>query len=245
MSAADFSRTPWVDVAGRIEKGALAVLALGACEQHGAHLPLTTDTDMAHGVGRRLADEFDALLLPPITYGEAWTASAYPGTISISPRTLQAMMEDIGHELLRMGVQGLIIVNGHFGNREPMLLAARTLMTAGLPVCHLGYPGLERFAAEICDSQPAGPGFYHADEVETAIMLAVAPDGVDMERAEPSYPDFPSTFGSEPLQFRDFNPSGVFGDPRPATAAKGEALVAGILGESLRIVAAWRERHGI
>lgn len=245
MSAADFSRTPWVDVARRIEDGTLAVLALGACEQHGAHLPLTTDTDMAHGVSKRLAEELDALLLPPIAYGDAWTASAYPGTISISPRTLQAMMEDIGHELLRMGVQGLVIVNGHFGNREPMLLAARALTTAGLPVCHLDYPGLERLAGEICDSQPAGPGFYHADEVETAIMLAVAPEGVDMERAEPSYPDFPPTFGSEPMQFRDFNPSGVFGDPRPATAAKGEALIAGILGESLRIVSAWKRRHGI
>lgn len=245
MSAADFSRTPWVDVASRIEDGTLAVLALGACEQHGAHLPLTTDTDMAHGVSKRLAEELDALLLPPIAYGDAWTASAYPGTISISPRTLQAMMEDIGHELLRMGVQGLVIVNGHFGNREPMLLAARALTTAGLPVCHLDYPGLERLAGEICDSQPAGPGFYHADEVETAIMLAVAPEGVDMERAEPSYPDFPPTFGSEPMQFRDFNKSGVFGDPRPATAAKGEALIAGILGESLRIVSAWKRRHGI
>lgn len=245
MSAADFSRTSWVDVARRIEDGTLAVLALGACEQHGAHLPLTTDTDMAHGVSKRLAEELDALLLPPIAYGDAWTASAYPGTISISPRTLQAMMEDIGHELLRMGVQGLVIVNGHFGNREPMLLAARALTTAGLPVCHLDYPGLERLAGEICDSQPAGPGFYHADEVETAIMLAVAPEGVDMERAEPSYPDFPPTFGSEPMQFRDFNPSGVFGDPRPATAAKGEALIAGILGESLRIVSAWKRRHGI
>lgn len=245
MSAADFSRTSWVDVARRIEDGTLAVLALGACEQHGAHLPLTTDTDMAHGVSKRLAEELDALLLPPIAYGDAWTASAYPGTISISPRTLQAMMEDIGHELLRMGVQGLVIVNGHFGNREPMLLAARALTTAGLPVCHLDYPGLERLAGKICDSQPAGPGFYHADEVETAIMLAVAPEGVDMERAEPSYPDFPPTFGSEPMQFRDFNPSGVFGDPRPATAAKGEALIAGILGESLRIVSAWKRRHGI
>jgi creatinine amidohydrolase len=66
-----------------------------------------------------------------------------------------------------------------------------------------------------------------------------------MARAEPSYPSFPPTFGSEPMQFRDFNPSGVFGDPRPATSAKGEALIAGVLGESLRIVAAWKERHGI
>lgn len=234
-----------MDVADRIASGAIAVLAIGACEQHGAHLPLTTDTDMAHGVAARLADALDALLLPAIPYGDAWTAQSYPGTISISPRTLQAVLEDIGHDLLRQGVDGLILVNGHFGNREPMLLAARTLVTAGLPVCHLDYPGLERFAAQICDSRPAAPHFYHADEVETAIMLAVAPQGVDMNRTEPSYPQFPPGFGSEPMQLRDFNPSGVFGDPRPATAAKGEALVAGILVESLKLVSAWRQRHDI
>lgn len=245
MGKTDLSRSSWMDVARHIEAGTLAVLAIGACEQHGAHLPLTTDTDMAHGVAGRLADELNALLLPPIAYGDAWTAQSYPGTISISPRTLQAMIEDIGHDLLRTGVNGLVLVNGHFGNRAPMLLAARTLVTAGLPVCHLDYPGLERLAGEICDSRPAAPHFYHADEVETAIMLAVAPHGVDMDRAEASYPDFPPSFGSEPMQLRDFNPSGVFGDPRPATEEKGEALIAGILTESLKLVSAWRSRYGI
>lgn len=244
MSGLDLSRCAFPDVAARLQDGALAVLALGACEQHGAHLPLTTDTDMAHGVARRLADELDALLLPPLAYGDAWTARSFAGTISISPRTLQALLEDIGHEVLRMGAQGLVLVNGHFGNREPMLLAARTLVTAGLPVCHLDYPGLERLAGEICDSRPAAPHFYHADEVETAIMLALAPGGVDMARAAPSYPQFPPGFGSEPMQLGDFNPAGVFGDPRPATPEKGEALVAGIVGESLRLIAAWRARHG-
>lgn len=245
MAKTDLSRQSWMDVATRIDAGTLAVLAIGACEQHGAHLPLTTDTDMAHGVAGRLADELDALLLPAIAYGDAWTAQSYPGTISISPHTLQAMIEDIGHDLLRSGVNGLVLVNGHFGNRDPMLLAARSLVTAGLAVCHLDYPGLERLAGEICDSRPAAPHFYHADEVETAIMLAVAPDKVDMRRAEASYPVFPPSFGSEPMQLRDFNPSGVFGDPRPATAQKGEALIAGILSESLKLVSAWRSRHDI
>ncbi len=245
MSALDLARAASPDIADAVRKGTLAVLALGACEQHGAHLPLTTDTDMAHGVARRLADRLDALLLPPIAYGDAWTASGFPGTISISPRTLQALIEDIGSEVHRTGIRGLVLVNGHFGNREPMLLAARTLVTAGLPVCHLDYPGLAGLAAEICDSSPAAPHFYHADEVETAIMLALAPAAVDMSRAQPSYPDFPATFGSEPMQLGAFNPSGVFGDPRPATADKGERLVAGILAHSLDIIGTWRHRHGI
>jgi len=245
MSATDLSHAAWPEVARRVQHGALAVLALGACEQHGAHLPLSTDTDLAHGVARRIAGEIDALLLPPVAYGDAWSAGSFPGTLSISPRTLEALIADIGHALLRTGVPGLVLVNGHFGNREPMLLAARTLVTAGLPVCHLDYPGLEAIAARICDSRPAAPQFYHADEVEPAMMLALAPQGVDMARAAPSYPDFPPTFGAEPMQLGDFNPSGVFGDPRPATAEKGEALVAGIVGESLRLIAAWRTRHAI
>ncbi|ODT48476.1 creatininase family protein [Devosia sp. 63-57] len=245
MSAMDLSRTSWPDIAAQVKRGTLAVLALGACEQHGAHLPVTTDTDMAHGTARRLAEALGALLLPPIAYGDAFTASSYPGTISISPRTLQALIEDIGHDLKRTGILGLVLVNGHFGNREPMVLAARTLAVSGLPVCHLDYPGLERLAGDICDSEPAAPHFYHADEVETAIMLAVSPEGVDMARAEPSYPQFPVGFGTEPMQLRDFNPSGVFGDPRPATAAKGEALLRGIVAESLIIIAAWCKRHSI
>jgi len=245
MTALDMAHTPWVDVAAAVERGALAVLAVGACEQHGAHLPLTTDTDMAQGVARLTADALSALLLPPITYGDAWNNQAFPGTLSISPDTLRAMLQDIGAGLHRMGVRGLIVINGHFGNRGPIELAARHLTQSGLPVMHLDYPGLESLAAQICDSQPAGPGFYHADEVETAIMLALRPDVVDMTRALPEYPTFPPTFGTEPMQLRAFNASGVFGDPRPATAAKGQAFLTGILAENLTLIAHWRAAHAI
>ena len=243
--ALDFARTSWPDVATALERGALAVLAVGACEQHGAHLPLTTDTDLAQGVAGRIATALDALLLPPIAYGDAWNNEAFAGTLSLSPATLRAVVEDLGQGLHRMGGGGLVVINGHFGNREPIALAARTLVQGGLKVIHLDYPRLEALAGEICDSQPAGPGFYHADEVETAMMLALRPLAVDMDRAEPDYPTFPPTLGVEPMQLREFASSGVFGDPRPATAEKGELLLAGIVAESLRLIALWRARHGI
>ena len=244
MSATDFSRAAWPDVEAAVARGTLAVLAIGACEQHGFHLPLTTDTDMAQGVARAIAEGLDALLLPPITYGDAWNNEAFPGTISLSPATLRAMIEDIGRGVERIGAKGLVVVNGHFGNREPIALAARTLLAAGLPVMHLDYPGMEALAGEICESAPAGPGFFHADEVETSIMLAVAPAGVNLDKAVAEYPVFPTTFGLEPLQLRSFNASGVFGDPRPATAEKGQALVDGIVAESLRLIGIWQARHG-
>ncbi len=220
-----------------IAKGAVALLAVGAQEQHGAHLPLSTDTVMAHGVARRIAEALDALLLPPIAYGDAWNNEGFVGTLSLSPDTLRAVLVDLGRGLARMGVRALVIVNGHFGNREPIALAARLLKTElGFPVMYLDYPGMERIATAICDSQPAAPTFYHADEVETSMMLALAPELVQTDKAAPEYPIFPELFGTVPLDLSTFNHSGVFGDPRPATAEKGERLIAGISAESVRLI---------
>ena len=242
----DSDRATSPDVARAARDGRLAVLAIGAVEQHGAHLPLVTDTVLAHGVARRVARELGAWLLPPLAYGDAWNNEGLAGTLSLSPETLRATIEDIGRGLRRMGFAGLVIINGHFGNREPIALAARRLVTeGGLKVMHLDYPRLEQFAAEVASSKPAGPGFYHADEVETSMMLALAPDTVRMHEAAPEYPDFPETFGLEPMHLSSFNHSGVFGDPRPATAEKGEALIGRIVAETLRLIAIWRGKHGV
>jgi creatinine amidohydrolase len=240
----DTASASWPEIEAAVTNGVVAVLSVGAVEQHGAHLPLLTDTVLASGIARRIAERLPGLLLPPIAYGDAWNNEGFVGTLSISPETLRATVEDIGRGLSRIGVKGLVVINGHFGNREPIALAARRLVTE-LPVLHLDYPKLEAFASEVCESEPAGPGFYHADEVETSMMLALAPDTVKMDRAAPEYPAFPETFGLEPMQLSTFNRSGVFGDPRPATAIKGEALIGKIVVESLRLAGVWRGRHGI
>lgn len=241
----DTRTTAWPDVAAAIQRGLVAVLPVGAVEQHGAHLPLLTDTTLAAGVARRVAEGLEALLLPAIAYGDAWTAEDWAGTLSLSPETLRATIEDIGRGLKRMGVRGLVTVNGHFGNREPIALAARRLSELGFPLLHLDYPRLEAVASELMESMPAGPGFYHADEVETSMMLALDPEAVAMDRATPEYPEFPELFGLEPMKLSAFNRSGVFGDPRPASAEKGERLIAAIAGESVRLAKVWRAQRGI
>jgi creatinine amidohydrolase len=104
----DVAKASWVDVKAAAERGVLAVLAVGAVEQHGAHLPLLTDTVLAAGVARRVAQGLDALLLPPIAYGDAWNNEGFAGTISLSPTTLRAVVEDIGRGLHRIGVKGLV-----------------------------------------------------------------------------------------------------------------------------------------
>ena len=126
----DADRDAWPDVANALPGGLIAVIGVGAVEQHGAHLALATDTIMAGGVARRIAEEINGFLLPPIPYGDTWTAEGYPGTVSIKPETLRAILTDIGEGLSRMGVKALVIINGHFGNREPIALAARQLRQA-------------------------------------------------------------------------------------------------------------------
>jgi creatinine amidohydrolase len=242
----DAANTTWVEVQRRLARPTVAVIAAGALEQHGPHLPLSTDTVMAAGVARQLADDLDALLLPPIAYGDAWNNGGFPGTLSLSPATVRAIFCDIGRGLHASGARGLIVVNGHFGNREPIALAARDLRDElGFAVLLLDYPDLAQLAAQYCTSAPAAPFFYHADEVETAIMLALAPDLVRMDQAAPEYPQFPPTYGAEPIMLHTFCRSGVFGDPTHATVEKGELLLAGIAAGNRRLAAIFLERIGV
>lgn len=227
----------WGQVEERIARQVVAVVGIGALEQHGPHLPLATDTIIAANIARRLAEAIDGLLLPALPFGDAWNNEGFAGTLSLSPETVTATIADIGRGLAAAGVRGLIVVNGHFGNREPIARAARDLKQhQNFPVLYLDYPGLERLAAEICSSKPAAPTFYHADEVETSMILALQPATVRMDRARPEYPTFPPTYGSEAIMLHTFCNSGVFGDPTAATAEKGEALLRGITAECMTLV---------
>jgi creatinine amidohydrolase len=233
----DAAQATWEEVREKIASGTVAIMGIGALEQHGPHLPLATDTVIAGEVARRLADAVDGLLLPAVPLGDAWNNEGFPGTLSLSPETVRAIVTDIGHGLKGTGIRALVVVNGHFGNREPIARAARELaQRERFPVLCLDYPGLERIAAEICETKSAGPGFYHADEVETSLILALDPSAVRMAKARAEYPIFPRTFGSEPIMLHTFSKSGVFGDPTAATAEKGRRLLAAVTAECLNIV---------
>lgn len=233
----DANQATWFEFKLEVEGGAVAILPFGALEQHGPHLPLSTDTVMSHEVAYLLAEKLDAILLPSITYGEVWNNTGFPGSISLSVKTVQSIAYDIGSGLANAGVRALIIVNGHHGNAAPIELAVRDLQNdLGYPALLLNYPGLEEAAKQICDSKPAAPSFYHADEVETSIMLKVEPDLVMMDLAEAEYPEFPSSWGSQPIKLDTFCKSGVFGDPTQATVDKGKELLDLLVLESMKVI---------
>jgi creatinine amidohydrolase len=213
----------------------VAVLPFGALEQHGPHLPLSTDTLTAEAVAERVADALDALLLPAIGYGATWNMSGYPGTVTLRPETVEALALDIGRGVADAGARALVIVNGDWGNRAPLARAAAAL---DLPTVVLDHPGLDDAAERVRDSRPAAPGLMHAEEIETSLVLAIAPELVQ-GTAEAVYPDFPAEFGTVPMRMHAFSPNGVFGDPGPATAAKGRTMLDAVVAASLRVVDAF------
>ena len=235
-------RSPWTDVAAHLtDSEGLAVLPFGALEQHGPHLPLGTDTLTAAELARRIAERLDAVLLPPVHYGDTWNNAGYPGTISLAPATVTAIAVDIGRALAASGARGLVVVNGDWGNRGPLYSAMRTLAAEGtLPAITLDHPGMDAAIEVVRESREAAPGLAHAEEVETSIVLALAPELVHRERYVSAYPVFPADFGTRPMQLHPFSASGVFGDPGPATAAKGEALLEATVTASLQVLVGFR-----
>jgi len=213
------------------------VLPTGATEQHGPHLPCAVDTVISAGVVghalARLPASVPAYAMAPITYGKSEEHLHFPGTMTLSGETLLATMNEIGESVYRAGFRKLLIVNGHGGQPQVMEMAARELRLR-----HGDFIVVPSFTWRV----PHVAGQYlserekklamHAGHAETALMLALAPDTVRMDRAVTNYPpEFPSRLLSPDgrpacaWSARDFGPSGIIGDPLPATPEQGHAIL--------------------
>lgn len=231
-------RSSWTDVSRHLaEVSPVAFLPFGATEAHGPHLPLGTDTMVAEEVARGLAEEFDAVLLPPVHYGDTWGTAGYPGTMSLSTDTVAAIAVDLGRAAAAAGARLFVIVNGDFGNRVPLAIAMRRLAEIpGFTAITIDYPGMDEAIESGREAPSAFPGLNHAEEAETSILLELDPAVVHQDRYLSEYPDFPADFGLRPRQLHLFSRSGVFGDPSRATAAHGRRILDATLAESVRVL---------
>jgi creatinine amidohydrolase len=232
---------------------ALAVLPIGSLEQHGPHLPVITDTASASAAAIRAArlvvDELPVLVLPELWTGMSEHHLPFGGTISLNFNELRGVLSGVVRSLRAIGFARLLVVNGHGGNVEPLAVAARELAHEyGLPViaCTPWYLTRDR-VPEIAETKETPA---HACEGETSIMMAIAPDLVRTDRFEdavrqrpdpvPDYAGF-SRFWS----FSERAPvTGVRGDPRSATAEKGERFLdvqAEALAAAMRDKPMWRK----
>jgi creatinine amidohydrolase len=211
----------------------LAVLPLGAVESHGDHLPLGTDNLLAERLARRFVErlpEGEAILLPTLSYGPLWSTEEYPGSLTISQATFVALLVDLGQSLARKGIHSLAAVNAHYGNLDGLKQAGRLLRERGLTLLSFTYPGADAVADRVRETPVVHPRYMHACEIETSYMLALAPEHVDLAQAAANFPTFPATFDVVPTRWSDFSSeTPVLGDPRSASAEKGEAILSTVL----------------
>lgn len=203
----------------------VAILPLGATEQHGHHLPLGVDIMLAEGLARLVAQETGALLLPAVPFGYSWVWRDIPGTVSLQQHHVEAVIKDVAHSVSRYGIQLLVLINGHEANTSSMKYATRELQDElAMPVIYFFYPGLSELMAKHCDSE-TWHGMIHACEFETSLMLAMYPEHVQMEKAVAEYPERPSLYGKSSESLGDLSESGVYGDPTKATEEKGRLML--------------------
>lgn len=225
---------------------AIAVLPVAATEQHGPHLPLSVDADIAQGVLQaslpHLPADLPALFLPLQAVGFSPEHQAFPGTLSLSVHTLTRLWTEIAEGVAASGVRKLLIFNTHGGQVGALDLVARDLRARlGMLVYTSSWfnlPLLDEAGQDVMARFPAHEHRFgiHAGEVETALMLALHPGRVRMERAQ----DFRSTSEQRSRDFallgngrsaklawqtQDLNDSGAVGNAAAATAANGQALL--------------------
>jgi len=227
----------WPEVVALDKEEGVVILPIGAIEQHGPHLPTLTDTLLVtHVLDATLAelpDDVKAWALPPLNYGKSNEHTGFPGTIMLSATTLMAVLHDIARSVHEAGFRRLALINGHGGNSALLEVAARDIRAATGLFCFCLQPGL--YVDPPFEIPPAEKRLgFHAGELETSLVLAIAPELVDMTKAVRHFASFPETetdlffFGRASTAWlsRDWSESGVFGDATQGTAAKGEALLA-------------------
>ena len=235
-------------VAQQLTSRSILVQPLGAIEQHGPHLPLSTDSVIATAVAEAavgaVGDELDVWLLPTLEYTKsnehAWSA----GTVWLSATTLLAVLDDLGRCIATTPAERLVFLNGHGGNSALLNVANRELRLAHGLKTFLAHPGVPPDQGGVSPASELGMG-VHGGTDETSIMLHLAPHLVDMSLAERRVPEKIALnqyvrFGGR-VSFgwlsNDFFPDGYIGDPTAATAELGKQLFDGSVrgfGEALR-----------
>lgn len=201
----------------------VAVLPIGSYEQHGAYLPLITDTAIACIITRELASSYPVMALPPISIACSHEHGTWPGTVSISARTLHAVIADVAASLEASGVRKLVLVNAHGGNYVLSNIVQEANLTE--PRMSLFPQGREWNSARAHAGLSSNAhDDMHAGEIETSILLHSEPDLV-----RPGYEAADHDASDRPLLLthgmKAYTKSGVIGFPSRATAEKGAAVL--------------------
>jgi len=213
--------------AERQSDGSVLAIPLGATEQHGPHLPLSTDSDIALALAKAVSRERPLIVAPTVAFGSSGEHAGFPGTLSIGAEAMVSLLV----ELVRSAsptFPRIILISAHGGNRRCVRQAEAQLREDG---------------HDVRAFFPSWSGDAHAGRVETSLMLALAPDWVHLERA--------AAGNTSPLPeilprlvahgVRAVSANGVLGDPHGATADEGHALLRRAAAELTAFLDSWHE----
>lgn len=220
-------RTTWTEHHRR-DRPALLAVPIGSCEQHGPHLPLDTDIRIAVALAESLVDKFDegeVLVTPAISISASGEHAGFPGTLSIGSEVMERLVVELVRSADWSG--GVVLINGHGGNRVPVERAVRLLHREGRRVLSW-WPRI-----------PGGDA--HAGDTETSLMLAIAPDLVRMHRAEVGVT---APLGDLMDEIRSggiaaVSRNGILGDPLRASANAGRTMLTRLTIDLVAAVDEW------
>lgn len=222
-SYAGFRTSP--EFAADIQNSKGVILVCGSCEQHGHHLPLDTDNIIGFELALRIGEKTGMTVMPPVNYGQVWSAKGFPGTISLRPATLKLILREILCALEEQGVKNIVLMSGHNGNMPILKELAREMMD------EFGWRNIWYFPMAMSKEvakyikTPIPMNTAHAGEIETAMMLYLHPELVHMDRATREFPKAPEEFAYRPMHWNEIMETGSFGDGGAATVELGKALI--------------------
>lgn len=216
---------------GKIKKCRTVIIPVGSLEAHGPHLPLGTDTIEVYEIAKRVARSMPVFVAPPLPYGVCRSTGKHPGTVGIAPDTLRRCIRDVVKNLYANGLKRFAIISGHASSLHLSALqeAGEALleeMGSRITIAVISAYDMAREAAEaVCETEDDS----HAGEIETSLMLHLSPHLVK-GRAKEEYPSFPHPILT--ANKRKYWKNAVWGNPAPASAAKGR-IIADMLTDNL------------
>jgi creatinine amidohydrolase len=224
------------ELTARAELGALVIIPVASLEQHGPHLATGVDIVCATGVALAVARRLAAMGRPVVVTPCVWTGLAehhvaFGGTVTLEFEAFAAVLRGVVRSAMRAGFKRVMLLNGHGGNAEAVAVVGGECQNEfGIAVAAGTYWHLAGDAfAPILERQST---VLHACEAETSMMMALMPEAVRLDRLPEAHGPHSTRPEGQPAalirrrSFKEITPSGVVGDARSATAAKGEALLA-------------------
>jgi creatinine amidohydrolase len=223
----------WDEAERVLTPDTVVVIALGAeSKEHGRHLQLNNDFLIAEYLRNRVLASApqNTIVAPTINYSFYPAFLEYPGSTSLTIETARAMITDIIHSLAHYGPRRFYILNTGISTLKPLAQAAADLAKDGVA---LRYTDLTK--SDPVEKQIRQSGGTHADEIETSMMLYIAPESVRMKKAARDLnPNQPGGLTRDPQGKGTYSPTGAWGDPTLATREKGQAVVESLVSTILK-----------